>query len=147
MAKLIEEEGREFLDPNSLEAQVREYVKAKAASKTLESRTKELHEKLMEAISLQGYEDNEGNWQLELDFDADGIVRLEKQIRVSRKLDETLAESLLTEKGLWESVTIVKRVVDEDALMAAHYEGKISEEEIDSLFPAKTTWALWTKKA
>lgn len=146
MAKLIEEEGREFLDPNSLEAQVREYVKAKAAVKTLETRTKELHEKLMDAISTQGYEDSEGNWQLELGFDADGVVRLEKQIRVSRKLDEALAESLLTEKGLWESVTIVKRVIDEDALMAAHYEGKISEEEIDSLFPAKTTWALWTKK-
>jgi hypothetical protein len=31
--------------------------------------------------------------------------------------------------------------------MAAHYEGKISEEELDEMFPISVTWALMTKKS
>lgn len=146
MANLIEEPGREFLDPNSLEAQVREYVKTKATLKALETRAKELNEKLVEAINTQGYQDSEGNWQLELGFDADGVVRLEKQQRVTRKLDELAAEQIIESLGLGEEVYETKRVINEDALMAAHYEGKISEEDIDQMFPAKISYALWTKK-
>ena len=38
------------------------------------------------------------------------------------------------------------RVIDEDALMAAHYDGDITEEEIDEMFPVTVVWALRTPK-
>ena len=40
----------------------------------------------------------------------------------------------------------LKRVVNEAALLAAHYEGKITEEELDEMFPVKVVWALRTVK-
>jgi hypothetical protein len=38
------------------------------------------------------------------------------------------------------------RVIDEDALMASFYEEKITEEQIDEMFPVVITWALRTPK-
>lgn len=146
MAQLLPEEPREFLDPESFEAQVREYVRIKATMKALDARTKELHTKLSEKIELDGYEDNAGNHVLDLTFDADGFVRLENQRRVSRKLDEDVATSIIDELGLGADIYETKVVINEDALMAAYYDKQITEEQLDIMFPAKVSWALWTKK-
>jgi hypothetical protein len=146
MANIIPEEGSRFEDPESLTAQVREYIRIKSSMELLESRQKELREKLFSQIDVDGYEDDKGNVQLELDEPVDEIVRLEKQRRTSRKIDEFKAEEVITAKQLEDTVYKTVRVVDEDALMAAYYEGKISEEELEEMFPAKVTWALMTKK-
>ena len=146
MAQLLPEEPREFLDPESFEAQVREYVRIKASIKALDTRSKELHSKLAEKIELEGYEDNEGNHVLDLPFVADGVVRLENQRRVSRKIDEDVATSIIDELGLGLDIYETKVVINEDALMAAFYNKQITEEQLDIMFPAKVSWALWTKK-
>lgn len=146
MAKLIEEEGRRFDDPESIEAQVREYVKVKATIDMMESRSKELREKLFAHLEAEGLEDDKGNVQLDLPDAIDGVVRLEKQRRVTRKLNEPKAEEILKEHGIYEEVFVLKPVLEEDNLMAAFYEGKITEEELDEMFPANTVWALRTLK-
>lgn len=146
MANIIPEEGSRFEDPESLTAQVREYIRIKSSMELLESRQKELREKLFSQIDTDGYEDDKGNLQLELDEPIDEVIRLEKQRRTTRKIDEFKAEEVITAKQLEDTVYKTVRVVDEDALMAAYYEGKISEEELEEMFPAKVTWALMTKK-
>lgn len=146
MARIADEEGLRFSDPEDLNSQVREYVKLKQTLDALTSRQKELREKLFEQIDLNGEEDDKGNVQLELGFDVDGIVRIEKQRRVTRKLDELKAEEIIETLGLGDEVYEMKRVINEDALMAAHYEGKITEDDIDSMFPSNVVWALTTKK-
>lgn len=146
MARIADEEGMRFADPEDLTSQVREYVKLKQSLDALTSRQKELREKLFEQIDAVGIEDDKGNVQLELGFDVDGIVRIEKQRRVTRKLDELKAEEIIETLGLGDEVYEMKRVINEDALMAAHYEGKITEDDIDSMFPSNVVWALTTKK-
>jgi hypothetical protein len=146
MANTAPEEGVRFSGPDDLESQVREYIKVKSSMEILEARQKELREKLFEKIDESGFEDDKGNVILELGSTIEEVVRLEKQRRVSRKIDETKAEELIAEKQLGDEVYEMKRVINEDALMAAHYEGKISEEELDEMFPAKVVWALTTKK-
>jgi hypothetical protein len=146
LANAAPEEGVRFSSPDDLESQVREYVKLKATMESLESRQRELREKLFEKIDETGFEDDKGNVILELGSTIEEVVRLEKQRRVTRKLDETKADELIAEKQLGDEVYEMKRVINEDALMAAHYEGKISEQEIDEMFPAKIVWALTTKK-
>lgn len=146
MAKRIEEEGSRFEDPDSLDAQVREYMKLKASIDIMEARQKEIRTKLLDSIDVNGFEDNSGNLQLELPTAVEGVLRLEKQRRVSRKLNEPKAEEILQQLGLYDDIFVMKPTLDEDALMAAFYEDKISEEELDEMFPASVTWALRTLK-
>jgi hypothetical protein len=146
MAKIIEEESRLPQDPEDFQAQAREYVLLKKSLDALEARQKELREKLFAKLDVEGQEDSSGNVFLELTNEIEGIRVIEKQRRTSRKLDETIAEAIITEKGLEETLYKTIRVIDEDAIMAAHYNDQLSEDEIDQMFPSKITWALMTKK-
>ena len=146
MVKIIEEEGTRFENPDSLTAQVSEYAKVKSSIEVMEGRSKELREKLFDAIETLGFEDDKGNLQLELESEVEGIVRLEKQRRVSRKIDEGVAEGIISKHGLEDELYKTIRVVDEDALLAAMYQGKLTEEEVDEMFPSKVVWALMPRK-
>ena len=146
MALVAPEEGRKFYDPEDFSTQVREYVRAKQAIDSLDKRAKELRDIIMQAVDLQGEVDANGNIVLPLDDAIEGVVALEKQRRASRKLDETLAESIIDSKGLGDTLFEIKRVVNEEALMAAYYNDLITEEELDSMFPVTVTWALRTPR-
>jgi len=146
MANRIEEEPREFADPNDIKTQITEYVRLKASIDALDSRAKELRDHIFSEIDINGYEDDKGNYQLDLDTPIDGVLRLEKQRRTTRKLDELKAEAILTELGLKDELYVMVPKLDEDALMAAHWDGKVSEEQLDEMFPVTVTWALRTLK-
>jgi len=145
MANIIPEEGR-FADPDDIQSQIREYVKLKASMDTMKKRTDELRDVLFAEIDEAGYEDDKGNHLLDLEGSIDGVYRLEKQRRTKRALNEAKAEELLAELGLTEEVYELKPVLNEDALMAAFYEDKITEEQLDEMFPLNITWALRTVK-
>lgn len=144
--KIIDDNLREFANPDDLGTQVREYLQVKASMELLETRQKALRETLFQQIDSNGEFDDKGNVFLELGADVDGVVRLEKQKRVTRKLDADAAESILATNELEEEVYEVVRVVNEDKLMAAFYEGKLTEDELERIYPAKVVWALTTKK-
>lgn len=145
MANIIPEEQR-FANPDDITSQIREYIKLKQSIDIMDTRTSELREKLFSEIDQEGYEDDKGNHQLDLESEIDGIIRLEKQRRVSRKLDELKAEEIISELGLTEELYDMKPVLNEDALMAAFYEEKITEQQLEEIFPIKVTWALRTVK-
>ncbi len=144
--KIIDDNPREFADPNDLSTQVREYLQVKASVDMLEERQKALREALFAHIDTDGEFDDKGNVFLELGADIDGVVRIEKQKRVTRKLDEENAEKILSQNGIEDDVYETVRVVNEDKLMAAFYEGKLTEDELERIYPAKVVWALRTAK-
>lgn len=146
MARVAPEEPREFYDPDDFNSQVREFVRLKETIESLDKRQKELRDKLIAAVDEEGYEDEKGNILYEFDSPIDGVVRLEKQRRATRKLDETKAEEIIETNKLGEDVYKMVRVIDEDALMAAFYDGKLTEEELDEMFPVNVVWALRTPK-
>jgi hypothetical protein len=146
MARAAQEEPREIYDPNDFNSQVREFIRLKETIESLDKRQKELRDKLMDAVDEDGYEDEKGNILYEFETPVDGVVRLEKQRRATRKLDELKAEELIEAKGISEDVYKMVRVIDEDALMASFYDGKITEEELDEMFPVNVVWALRTPK-
>lgn len=145
MANVIPEEGR-FADPDDIKSQIREYVKLKASEDIIKKRTAELRDVIFAEIDQDGYEDDRGNHQLDLDEAVDGVYRLEKQRRTKRVLNEAKAEEIITELGLNEQLYDMKPVLNEDALMAAFYEDKITEDQLDEMFPLSITWALRTVK-
>ena len=146
MAKIIEEESRIPMNPDDFQAQAREYVMLKKTLEGLEARQKELREKMFEKLDQEGQEDSSGNLFIELDGDIEGIRVIEKQRRTARKLDEDVAAEIINTKNLEDKLYKTVRVIDEDAVMAAHYNDELTEEEIDQMFPSKVTWALMTKK-
>ena len=146
MANIINEGETRFSDPDDFDSQIKEFIRVKASLEILESRQKELRDKLFSIIDLQGDVDEKGNIQLVLDEAIDGIVRIEKQRRASRKLDELKADEIIADLGIGDEVYEMKRVINEDALMAAFYEEKITETQLDEMFPVHITWALRTLK-
>lgn len=147
MAKAIDEQPREIYDPSDFTTQVREYVRLKETIDELDKRSKEIRNQLMETLDQDGLEDDKGNIIYDFESPIDGVVRLEKQRRATRKLDELKAEEIIESKeGLADKVYKMVRVLDEDALMAAHYDGDLTEDEIDDMFPVSVVWALRTPK-
>ena len=145
MARVKPEEPRNA-EQDSLINQTKEYAFIKAQLEYLEKQQKELREKLFEVLDTSGETDDKGNIVVELPQEVDGYVSVVKQKRVSRKVDELVAEEIITAKGMEDTLYKTVRVVDEDALMAALYNNELTEDEIDQMYPQKITWALILSK-
>jgi uncharacterized protein YebE (UPF0316 family) len=143
MARVKATEGREE-DPLIKDA--REYSFLKQQIEFLEKQQKEVRERLFSTIDEMGEVDDKGNIIIELPEEVNGFGALVKQRRVSRKIDELVADEIITEKSMEEQLYKTIRVVDEDALMAALYNDELTEAEIDLMYPQKIVWALVMNK-
>jgi hypothetical protein len=107
----------------------------------------DIKEKLRDGLKELGEVDDRGHVVVEINDDITGIKRVLNQRKVSKSLDMDIAEDILKEKGLHERCVTMIPVLDEEAIMAAYYEGLVTEEDIDKMFPAKITWALVMSKS
>jgi hypothetical protein len=119
-----------------LDRTVAQYVAIKDQITTLTSRQNELKSRISEAVDE--LEPNENGHRIM----SVGDVRLTRQRRVSKTLDVAQAELILTKKGIKGACMKMVPVIDEDAIMTAFYNGHLTEEDIDSMFPAKVSYAL-----
>lgn len=131
---------------NPLLMKVREYLTYKKKIDELSKAQSEVKNDLMEVVETQGQEDDKGHLWLELPEEVDGYVSLQRQRRVSQKLDMDAAVALLATKGLADRCIKAVPTVDEDEVMACLYEGKLSEKDIDTMFPKTITWAFVPSK-
>ena len=99
MARVKPEEPRTAQQDDLLN-QAKEYSFIKAQLEYLEKQQKELREKLFEVIENSGETDDKGNIILELPTEVEGFVSVVKQKRVTRKVDELVAEELITAKEI-----------------------------------------------
>jgi hypothetical protein len=143
MARVKATEGREE-DPLIKDA--REYSFLKQQIEFLEKQQKEVRERLFTTLDEMGETDDKGNIIVELPEEVNGFGAVVKQRRVSRKIDELVADEIIIEKGMEEQLYKTIRVVDEDALMAALYNDELTEAEIDLMYPQKIVWALVMNK-
>jgi hypothetical protein len=143
MARVKATEGREE-DPLIKDA--REYSFLKQQIEFLEKQQKEVRERLFTTLDEMGETDDKGNIIVELPEEVNGFGAVVKQRRVSRKIDELVADEIITEKGMEDQLYKTIRVVDEDALMAALYNDELTEAEIDLMYPQKIVWALVMNK-
>lgn len=144
MARVKPEEVRDTT--NDIVAQTREYAHLKKQIESLEKLQKELRNKLLERLDEDGDFDGSGNYMIELPEDVDGVRSIVKQQRVSRKIDESVAEQIIEQRGLQDKLYKTIRVIDEDAVMAALYSDELTEEEIDQMYPKHIIWALVLRK-
>jgi hypothetical protein len=102
---------------------------------------------LSELVDTVGEPDEKGNLWLRLPHEVDGFTSLQRQRKVSQSLDEDTAVELLKEKGLYDRCYAMLPVLKEDEVMACLYEGLITEEEVDKMFPKKVSYAFLTSRA
>ena len=121
---------------------VRQYAAIKAQITEIQSREKSLKEDLRQAAIDLGIEDDKGSFILEIDDSVSGTKKIVNQRRVSKTFSPEIAEEILTKKELLERCTTMVPVLDEEEILAARYADLLTDEDIDSMFPAKETFAF-----
>lgn len=127
---------------------VREFSTIDQQEKALAKRKKELRDRLAALVELEGVPDEKGHLLFPLPVECGDILSLQMQRKVSRSLDGERAEEMLkgipTEDGqtLWDRCVEYVAMLDEDKVMAAHYDGLLSEEQVDELYPESVSFAF-----
>jgi hypothetical protein len=126
--------------------QVRQYVVVKDEVKFLSDRENEMKQRVIDSLKELGEEDSRGHIVAEVNDEKTGISSVVHQKRISKSLDMDKAETILNLKGIKDRCIKLVPTINEDEIMAAYYEGLITEQEVDEMFPAKITYALFLKK-
>jgi len=130
-----------------LRTSLRQYLSLKGEVELLTNRVNTLKTRLTEHVESNGETTEKGHLTLTVEDPIKGEITLTKQRKVFKNLDITVAEKLLEERGIKEQCIRMIPTLDDSAIMAAFYEGKLSEADIDSMFPEKITYAFLVKEA
>jgi len=145
MPKVIEKEAPKAGNP--IVAKVRKYVSLRGRIEDLSKEQSSLKAELSDLVDSDGTPDEKGHIWYSLPEEVDGYISLQRQRRVSQKLDETEASKILGEKGLSERCYKMVPVLDESEVMACLYDGLLTEDEIDTMFPKSVSYAFIPSKS
>jgi len=142
------------LDLPAVLQKVRELSVLKDQVKVLKKREEEIKALLIELVDIEGEEDEKGHKVFALPESIGGIGSLVRQRRVSRPLDADVAqdilESIVTDsdfgRTLWNDCIEMVPHLDEDKIMEAHFNGLLTEDQVDAMFPEVVSWAFTTPK-
>ena len=129
------------MDLESIKKHARQFIFLKDEIGVLTTRQNELKARMMAQLD-EVEPDTSGHRILEFNDDTLGDIKLTKQRRVSNPLDMQVADEILTKKGIRGACIKTVEVLDEAAIMAAFYEGHLTEQEIDTMFPPKESYAF-----
>lgn len=129
-----------------IKSEVRQYQTLKDEVDLLNKRKDDIKGRIFQTAEAQGEHTDKGHFVLEIDDEITGVKRVVKQRRASKSFNPEAAEVLLTKKELRDECVKTVEILDEDAIMAAYYEGKLTDNDIDLMFPDKVTWALILEK-
>jgi hypothetical protein len=134
-------------DQNSLTNKVRKFLTLKGRIDDLSKEQSELKNELSNLVDTTGTADEKGHIWLSLPEEVDGVISLQRQRRVAQKLDEEEARRILISKSLSDRCYKMVPVLDESEVMACLYEGLLTEEEIDTMFPKVVSYAFLPSKS
>lgn len=132
---------------NPIVSKVRKYVALRGRIEDLTKEQSSLKTELSALVDSEGTPDEKGHLWYSLPEEVDGYISLQRQRRVTQKLDENEASHILISKGLTERCYKMVPVLDESEVMACLYEGLLTEEEIDSMFPKSVSYAFIPSKS
>lgn len=135
------------LDTLELVEIAEQFFTTKTQAAAYAERQKTLRDRLAELVEQFGDTDSDGHIFLDLPREIDGFGSLKWEKRVSRSLDADKAEDMLKGKRLLKSCQTTITVLDESKIEALVFQGKITTEEWDEIFPAKEIRALKPVKA
>ena len=128
-------------------SKVRKFLTLKRQIDDLSKEHSLIKTELSELVDTQGEVDDKGHKWIQLPEEIEGYKALQRQRKVSRRINEEAARKLLVEKKLSSRCYKSVPVLDEDEIMSCLYEGLLTEEEIDQIFPSTISWAFVPSKA
>jgi len=132
---------------NPVVSKVRKYVQLRGRIEDLTKEQSSLKAELSDLVDKEGTPDDKGHIWYSLPEEVDGFQSLQRQRRVTQKLDEDKARAILKQKGLTDRCYKLVPVLDESEVMACLYEDLLTEEEIDSMFPKSVSYAFIPSKS
>jgi len=142
MPKVIQKEDPK--DPGVM-GKVRNYLMLKRKVDEMSADRDSLKKDLIDLVDTEGEPDEKGHLWYNLPEEVDGVNALQRQRKVSQRLDADVAEALLKEKGLQDRCYKMIPVLDEAEVMACLYEDLLTEEEIDKMFPKSVSYVFLAK--
>lgn len=133
---------RSVQEDDGILGKVRRFVNLKRQIDDLTKEQSVIKTFLSDVVDTEGEPDEKGHLFYPLPEEVDGYKSLQRQRRVSQRLDEDAAQALLKERGLHDRCFELMPVLKEDEVMACLYEGLLSEEDVDTMFPKSVTWAF-----
>lgn len=140
MPKIIPQEDNRFEDSTTTD--FRAFVKLKHQIDDLTKMQSEIKTRLTEVLEKYGEVDDKGHIWYDLPDAVDGYKGMQRQRRVSQKLDMDAAQDILDNLGLSDRCVKMVPSLDEDEVMACLYEGLLTEDQVDAMFPKTITWAF-----
>jgi len=141
MPKVIEKEDPKPINP--LLAKVADYVTIKRNIDDMSKQQNRIKSELSELVDTDGEPDEKGHLIYELPEKVSGVTALKRQRRVSQSLNESIAEDILKKKDIYNRCYKMVPVLDESEVMACLYDGLLTEEEIDEMFPKTVSYAFY----
>lgn len=131
-----------------------EHLKARYLREQAQGLENTYKERAKNWLMESGEEDEKGNrwWYPDVEL-ADPEGKAVESVKLERRapvvLDEEVAEEILRDLGFWEVCTVKETIVtlDEDAILALNFEGKLSDEDLQKMYvDGKVTWAFKVNK-
>jgi hypothetical protein len=132
---------------NPIVHKVRNFITLRGRIEDLTKEQSVLKTELSDLVEKEGIPDEKGHIWYTLPEEVDGVLSLQRQRRVSQKLDTQVAEDILKSKGLDSRCYSMVPVLNESEVMACLYEGLLTEAEIDSMYPTSVSYAFLTSKS
>ncbi len=132
---------------SSVLSKVQQFITIKRQVDDLTKEQTQLKTFLSNLVDEEGEPDDKGNLWYPLEQEVDGYRSLQRQRKVSQSLDPAEANRILTARGLADRCYSMEPVLNEDQVMACLYEGLLTEEDIDTMFPKKIIWAFIPSKS
>lgn len=143
------------LDIQALMRDVRVFEALRRQQEDLAERAKSVRNRLMATLDEYGEVDSKGHRVLDLPEQVDTVTSLVAQRAVSRGLDPDVAEEILKSKPgsdddeeftLYDECIELVPVLNEDTILAARFEGRLTDEEIDRMFPTTESFRFSPKR-
>lgn len=132
---------RSVEDKSELDYLIAEYIHLRDEEKGIAARKKNLRDQLMALVERDGEFDSNGNQFIELPPGSEVEV-VQRQRRTSRSTDIEEAHRILADKGMEEQAFVMVPTLDEEFVWKQVFEGRITDDELDEIFPVKETYAL-----
>lgn len=147
MIHILDDARPEPTQDESLVADFRQFCWLKKSITAYQLEQDRLKARLLSELEEHGEVDEKGHAYAYFPEPVEGYDRLQRQRRVSHKVDDNAVEEILTAKGVRDKCFKLVEVLDEDAVMGLLYEGILSEADIDTMFPKTVSYAFVPVKA